>query len=1576
MEAPPEHTALVTDTSSPESARPPPRRRRGAMISFTVKVLGLTLVFALAATGGALLHVGLRAPRELARLRVNDLLAATFQGKLILHQVDHLDLGGVEGVDAEVLDPEGVRALYLRGVAARLDTLDLVRSLFGSDIDVRLHGVRVGVAEVALRPTSGGDLGLARAFASRSPSDEPSTSTLAVHVDDVHIEHAWVRGSVGEFGPIDADLDAVDGAVEVTRDSDVRIDVARGRLEGRSIAGVVVRGDWSGALGLPHDDELPAVTARFDGTAGGALVTVDAMLDHDRADAIVSVDAPSVDGVRAFIPESLALRGPLPCAGRGARPHRRRARDGGRPPGTLHVGLLADADLPLRGESEWSASLLLRAEGVDLAEIVRDGPPSNIGAALEARAVFGADGRFSGAYRLSAPPGVVALQVIPRTTLEGTFANDGVDGHGTVDEIGAPTVLGFSLRRGGAPHTPTVVELRALSSVRELGAIPRIAGIARGRALAAVSGTLDLDELVLRADARGFVSSLSLGGVSVGRAEIKAAAHGPIASPDVDASVRGTSLLLAGWTFEQAGVSVRGRPNSFDVTTHWMGGPNTPSVSARGHVGGLMGGGIQVTGALAEIERGEAKAAVEVPFLSVGRGVTTLRGAAIKGLGTEPIKVDGELRGEQVSVRASAVDVDLARVNELLARKEDILGHVAFTVDGTFGPYAANGRVKLDAVGVTLAGLAPATAHVDLKAAGRRLEGLVDVDVPEVGEAHVVLDHVEVGGRFTDATAWRRSTGRVDIDGSFDVARMWELLPYDLRRHADASGRLAVNATISRDGKEALPSALVELVTEGLTIHGEEPQGPSLEGTPLTNRPWSVSGIDLAVGASLDGSSGRVNVKTRVSDVDGELAVADVTATPALRRLLEGSWGSLDLRALPVDGHLEIGAADVARIPIPGGLPVRGEVTLIADYSGPVASPKFALHAVGKDLSARGAACGRTMTLTVDAAYDGEHGKARVIGSTEGRDVVTAMADVDLDVHSILAPTSAPLAWTASSDIALTRFPLDALGPILSTRLGGELSGAIAVAGLHEDAEVEARLQATDVQIDRGTIPAASLEATIRGGAVNAKATLDQSDGKLVASAKGSMKWGDAVVPTFDVAEDVEIGVRAERFRISALAVLVEDVVGELDGLLDADAKIRVRQGGKDGVVDGTFDVRDGAFDLPQVGERFHDVRAKITMKPWGTVRIDDFAASAPTGKMTGSGNVVLRGLALESAEAKVTIAKGEAIPITVEGVPFGRAYGELNARATASEDGKELRVALNVPLLQVQLPQSIGHGVQALEPKDEVRIGFYDGSAFVPLPLAKPKTPKAPQESTRVVAQIDLGPDIGIKRDTTLDVAIRGRATVEVDDDTRVTGAIRVTRGKLELEGRVFTIDRGEVSFTGGDPSNPWVAATAHWDSPNKTRVYADFTGTPTAGKLTLRSDPALSQDEILSLVLTGTPNGQIGASAPPGQEENTGVQAVGMAGGVVTEGLNKILSGFTSSVTTRIDSSDANNPQPQVVVQITKNISASLGYKLGVPAPGDNPDRAELTLDWRFVKNWNLTAAVGDQGSTALDVEWRYHY
>ena len=57
-------------------------------------------------------------------------------------------------------------------------------------------------------------------------------------------------------------------------------------------------------------------------------------------------------------------------------------------------------------------------------------------------------------------------------------------------------------------------------------------------------------------------------------------------------------------------------------------------------------------------------------------------------------------------------------------------------------------------------------------------------------------------------------------------------------------------------------------------------------------------------------------------------------------------------------------------------------------------------------------------------------------------------------------------------------------------------------------------------------------------------------------------------------------------------------------------------------------------------------------------------------------------------------------------------------------------------------------------------------------------------------------------------------------------------------------------------------------------------------------------------------------------------------------------------------------------------RQAGATAHNKLGVAPPGENPDRTELTLDWRLIRSWSLVITVGDQGSTARDLDWRMRY
>lgn len=59
-----------------------------------------------------------------------------------------------------------------------------------------------------------------------------------------------------------------------------------------------------------------------------------------------------------------------------------------------------------------------------------------------------------------------------------------------------------------------------------------------------------------------------------------------------------------------------------------------------------------------------------------------------------------------------------------------------------------------------------------------------------------------------------------------------------------------------------------------------------------------------------------------------------------------------------------------------------------------------------------------------------------------------------------------------------------------------------------------------------------------------------------------------------------------------------------------------------------------------------------------------------------------------------------------------------------------------------------------------------------------------------------------------------------------------------------------------------------------------------------------------------------------------------------------------------------------------ISSKVNATVSYRLGLPLPGQNPDRSMLRLDYRFLPRWSLQTSVGDQGTSIVDVVWKLRY
>jgi len=208
--------------------------------------------------------------------------------------------------------------------------------------------------------------------------------------------------------------------------------------------------------------------------------------------------------------------------------------------------------------------------------------------------------------------------------------------------------------------------------------------------------------------------------------------------------------------------------------------------------------------------------------------------------------------------------------------------------------------------------------------------------------------------------------------------------------------------------------------------------------------------------------------------------------------------------------------------------------------------------------------------------------------------------------------------------------------------------------------------------------------------------------------------------------------------------------------------------------------------------------------------------------------------------------------------------------------------------------------------------------------------------------------------------------------------GHIQIVDGKLNVVGKTFEIEHGQgrVIFD-GDPGAPSLNVTTRWDAPDGTRVMAEVTGPLKDPRIRFRSVPARPASEILAMILTGTAGTDTATPSPTTNKGGDTSAAAGVGGGVAAVGINRLLQDVSPvSVSTRVDTSEAENVRPTIAVEVARNVTAETTVNTGALAPGQTQDVYMLTLDWRFLREWSMRTTVGNKGSSVLDIVWQHRY
>ncbi len=1552
--------------------REPKRSRARRVLGVIGSVVGVTVTFVAGVASAAVVHLDLPATRRLVATQVNGILDSTLAGKVHIEQIAGLGLGGVEGVQVRVHDPDGVQVLHVDGVRVRIRALDAARSaLFGKGpIVIDVPSASVGNVDANLDGDPAGNLRIANAFASKNPPepkkpDQPPGRGVRVAAPTVRLTHAWVHGTPPGAPLVDADLSGLEARAHVDGDV-VRAELDRVHLVTRALPrGVDPRGTIGGKLAIPAPNGQGVdVQAIFDGQIGGIPTTAEARMNDRRIDARIDAHDPTGAQTSSVVNE-LAVRDPITL-------HAEAHGDLPRIEGVAKLVLgnaTVDANAVVVASTKTQIKGSVSARSVDVSAVSAGAPETNIGLDAHADIELGEHGIY-GEASIDTLPGTIDRQEIPRLEARGKFEGKAGRVRARIHDETMPTEIAIDLspREGSADAQLVTAALR--SRIPDLHRVPKVGTKIGGSADIEASARMLLPEKEIEsAQAKVVLTKIKDTQLSLARLEARARASGTIDRPVIDAEVHGKQLVTG--TLPLAALDARAHVEMIDKAIH-------------------------IRDARVEAARTiEEKISVSARAVRIDGPRLRVEGAEVRGVG-EPIRAEMSKDARELRARIDAPRIDLPLVARIAGKKDELgirRGSLGIQGEAVLRNGVAKGKVHAEVADFAMRRIDEGRAAVDVSIDDRQVELNVDANVGDAGKLRLHTERLAIGGRVDDARSWKKASGRVHLAGSVDMERAAPLLPADALPVADVRGTLTVQGRVGRDAPDAPPEVQLHAHTNGLVVAG--PAGPTKKvgDIEVTGPPaWRSSDLDIGLDVRNDGTSGLTDVAFRATDRHGMLAAVDMKSVLPYGEIAADPSTARDrLTAAPISLKVAIPPRRLDQLPaILGVKDLQGAMEAELDATGSVLDPKIRFIARTRGVRSSAMPLDAKADADIVLDYDGRVADLSAKVNARGQEMVDIGARVEARARDVLAGNAASsrdrgtgLPWNASGHVRLAAFPLETVPLLADRRVRGRVSGELALADLHKDAHVSGRIDLDGLAVGKAEYTRGIITVDAGRGSLAAKVRLEQKDGFLDTTVTNGLVWGAELAPKLDDQQPLEAKLQAQSFRAAAIQPFVEGTVPMLDGRIDANATARIVPGRQGATLEGNLRFREGVVQLAALGEELRGVRASVALTPDGMIRVTDVYAKGTQGEVRADAQVQLDGMRVADATANIGIPEKNPLAVAVQGQPIGELSGIIKVKAKQSPYEKETFVSVDIPKMNVELPQVLKSGVQSLDERENVRVGVYrDNRRFVELPLEKDDLravveDEQPAEQTKLGVDVRLG-KITIERGNQLRVVLSGEPKVTIENgETKLGGQIRVESGWVDVQGKKFEVEKGTVTFNGESPPNPVIVATAGWTAADGSRVFADFVGPVKTGKVNLRSEPPRPKNEILALVLFGTADGANPRPPPPGtRSDGTTKAAVGLGGGFVAQGLTEALDDLAGiQATARIDTTRSNNPRPEVEFQLSPRVSLGFAHVIGTP-PITEPDKNLANVEYRFHRNWSLETTFGDRGTALLDAIWQKRY
>lgn len=579
-------------------------------------------------------------------------------------------------------------------------------------------------------------------------------------------------------------------------------------------------------------------------------------------------------------------------------------------------------------------------------------------------------------------------------------------------------------------------------------------------------------------------------------------------------------------------------------------------------------------------------------------------------------------------------------------------------------------------------------------------------------------------------------------------------------------------------------------------------------------------------------------------------------------------------------------------------------------------------------------------------------------------DLVLQHAEQRVSASGVVDPQG-PLNFQLQID----RLALANLRPLIGEEpeVKGQVDATMKVLGTITNPDVTANLSTGPVTVAGQTYAGSSLQSTYRGERLELNLLVRQDDRHSLRVDGGLplvLKPGAS-----PVLGEVSFLVHSDGLSLAFLELFSREVK-EVRGTVSMDVSVT-------GPVhalspSGPIRLQQGNVYIKKLEQAFSDINVALQLEAQ-RLTLSEFSIRGGDGEFTGNGFIALKQYQLEDLDLTFDAKRFRVISTR-------EYHAALSGQLRCSGSLEQPVISGDLSVVDTTLRPNIAllkGGPAAADPTITVVRTVEELSP--PSPETAEEKEKRDKNSTIArdgfyeKLRLDVG--VTIPRDTWVhmeegSIELRGqvRARKAPHDELVMIGSVETVRGWVAVQGRKFQLERGAVTFSGGTPIDPDLDIIARYTLPDYL-VDVVIDGTIASPTVAFKSDPALEQADILSLLVFGKPANALSDR----QKTSLQSQAVQALVGTVATDLRQALAEQLGIENLELDVGD--DPS-QSKVGIGKYVAPGVFVSTSQQLGGGSGQGRDVTIEYQLNDNWQLKASSTARGNNEVDILWKKKY